>query len=426
MDEARTWVLRLDADGPVPEPVCGAATLGAVTGLLGPGPVRWSVRVAAAMTAEVIERVPEHGGGAVPERTLGRAVEATVFLTLFGLLTDRSVSPLEVAPEAVEANAALVHRNISLDRVLRGVRIGHARLHRELMAAIEREPEPVRSAESHRVSEALFEYADVQASRLAEEYIAERDRWQAGTEAARRAVVEDLLAARRVTADRAARVLGCSLDRHHLALIVWTDDADGRAADLARYAGAFARDTGAEQSLTVRDGPSALWAWAGWATRPSDDLLARALREPPPGIRVAAGPVASGQEGFRRSHLGARAAERIALRIGDRVRAYPEVSVEVLATADVEEARWYVAEVLGELADPGPRAAELRETLRVYLEQGRSPALAAELLSVSRNTVTYRVRRAEELLGRPVGVGHEVWLALRAATALPPGGPSTP
>ncbi|GAB2827868.1 helix-turn-helix domain-containing protein [Actinocorallia aurea] len=418
-DEARGWVLRLDADGAGLEPACGAATVKALAGIVGPGPVRWAVRVAAGMTEEIIEKVPEHGGGEGPRRTLGRAVEATVLASLVGLLSGRRVSPLEVAPQALEENAALVRRGIALDRVLRGVRIGHARLHRELMAAIEREPEPVRSAESHRVSEALFEYADVQASRLAEEYIAERERWQAGTGAARRAAVEDLLAGRRVTADRAARDLGCSLDRHHLALIVWTDEADARPADLARYASTFARDAGAEQSLTVPDGPPTLWSWAGWPARPAPELVARALREPPPGIRVAAGPVAAGPEGFRRSHLGARGAERIARSRGARVCAYPEVSVEVLATADAQEARWYVAEVLGGLAETGPRTAELRETLRVYLELGRSPALAAERLSVSRNTVTYRVRRAEELLGRPVGAGHEVWLALRAATALP-------
>jgi len=38
----------------------------------------------------------------------------------------------------------------------------------------------------------------------------------------------------------------------------------------------------------------------------------------------------------------------------------------------------------------------------VYLEENRSPAKAAQRLTVHPNTVGYRVHRAEELLGRPL------------------------
>ncbi|MBN6054914.1 hypothetical protein JYK22_23460, partial [Nonomuraea sp. RK-328] len=58
---------------------------------------------------------------------------------------------------AVEtAVRSLVRRGVPLDLVLRGVRIGHVCLHQRLMDAIGGEPEPARTAESHRVSELLF------------------------------------------------------------------------------------------------------------------------------------------------------------------------------------------------------------------------------------------------------------------------------
>ncbi|MFD0684530.1 PucR family transcriptional regulator [Actinomadura fibrosa] len=417
-DPARRWLLGLRAEEH-PRPACAAPTLAAARELLGPGPVGWAVATAAAMTEEIVERVPEHGGGPGPVETLRRSVEATVLLALYGLLVDGRVGTEFVAPEAVEGNSDLARRGTPLDRVLRGVRIGHARLHRELMAAIGTQDEPVRQAETHRVTELLFTYADIQASRLAEEYIAERDRWQRSTESARRRVVEDLLAGRHVGSATAARVLGYDLERHHLALIIWVGSPDTAAAELDRYAAAYSRELGADRLLTVPAGRSVLWAWTSWAARPPEDVTARA---PGGDLRAAVGPVASGRDGFRRSHLGAREAERIArLRGTARLTSYLDVRVAALVMTDPEHGRWFVREVLGPLADPGDsRAAELRETLRVYLAEGRSPQQAAERLHVNRNTVTYRIRRAEELLGRPVGAGLEVWLALEAARAMPP------
>ena len=48
-----------------------------------------------------------------------------------------------------------------------------------------------------------------------------------------------------------------------------------------------------------------------------------------------------------------------------------------------------------------PRGAS-PSTLRIFLEEGASFVRAARRLGVHTNTVTYRVHRAEELLGHPV------------------------
>jgi PucR-like helix-turn-helix protein/diguanylate cyclase with GGDEF domain len=411
------WLLRLHAGQPRPEPACAAATLAAAAGYLGPGPVGWAVEVARTMTAEIIERVPEHGGGAAQAETLRRSVEATVLLALCGLLADQRPGQALVAPEAVEGNNELARRGIPLDRVLRGVRIGHARLHSELMAAIEQEPDEVRASETRRVTDLLFCYADMQASRLAEEYIAERDRWRGSTEAARQRLVADVLAGRPADPETAIRVLGYDLSRYHLALIVWTDPPDSRADTMHRFAAEFARTAGADRLLAIPSGPSGLWAWASWATRPAADVAdgSRAWLRPPAGLRAAVGPAAPGAAGFRRSHFGACEAERIS-RMGDGALCnYADIRVAALLTANAEHARWFTREVLGALAATDDRTRELRETLRIYLAEGRSPQRAAERLHVSRNTVSYRVRRAEELLGGSGAARLETWLALEAA-----------
>jgi DNA-binding PucR family transcriptional regulator len=67
----------------------------------------------------------------------------------------------------------------------------------------------------------------------------------------------------------------------------------------------------------------------------------------------------------------------------------------------------------------GTREAVLRETVRVYLECNCSPRNAAARLNVVKNTVVYRVQRAEELLGRSVKEQQGIlWTALHLAHIL--------
>ncbi|KOG42214.1 helix-turn-helix domain-containing protein [Streptomyces decoyicus] len=69
-----------------------------------------------------------------------------------------------------------------------------------------------------------------------------------------------------------------------------------------------------------------------------------------------------------------------------------------LATADPTHAHWFVHDLLGPLASNSTRVGELRKTLCVYLAEGRSLRAAAGRLHVARNTVTYGVKHAQELL----------------------------
>ncbi|MEU9730311.1 helix-turn-helix domain-containing protein [Streptomyces sp. NPDC048002] len=418
-----TWLLRLAPSAVPPEPACPPETLALAERPLGPGPVGWGVEVARDMAAHIVRQVPEHGTpGAYPQ--FRRAVEATVLTALRGLVTEPEPTASLVAPEAVAWNAELARREIPLEQVLRGVRLGHAHLHARLMAALDREPAHIRAREVRRISELLFVYADVQASTLAEEYVAERDRWRRSTEAARRRTVEDLLAGRLIGGAVAARTLGYELARHHTAFIVTSPSPDTSADALRRLAADLCRAAGGENLLAVTADPTELWAWACWPAEPAREALAAlpALVPERRPLRAAIGPVAYGVEGFRSSHRCAREAERVArLRGSGWLCDYTEVSAAALLTSDTEHARWFAARVLGALGADDPRTRELRETLRVYLAEGRSPQGAAERLFVARNTVTYRVRRAVQVWGRPLGADAlELRMALEIARLLGP------
>ena len=88
---------------------------------------------------------------------------------------------------------------------------------------------------------------------------------------------------------------------------------------------------------------------------------------------------------------------------------------------------------LAGLATDDEHHARLRDTLLAFLRSGGSYKTTAERLVLHKNTVQYRVRKAEESLGRPVSENrHDVELALQASywlgsavlqpAALPPAG----
>ncbi|MFN8203194.1 MAG: helix-turn-helix domain-containing protein [Solirubrobacteraceae bacterium] len=105
--------------------------------------------------------------------------------------------------------------------------------------------------------------------------------------------------------------------------------------------------------------------------------------------------------------------------------AFADVAVDVLTTQDVGEAQRFVARELGALAAGDEPARRLTATLRVFLDEGSSFVRAGRRLGVHENTVAYRVRRAEELLGHRVGERQlELRVALRLAEVLGPPAPA--
>jgi DNA-binding PucR family transcriptional regulator len=88
---------------------------------------------------------------------------------------------------------------------------------------------------------------------------------------------------------------------------------------------------------------------------------------------------------------------------GGPVTRYRDVAVTALCTADADHASSFVSGVLGPLAADDEVTFRLAMTLATYLRENRSRTRAAARLKVHPNTVSYRVRQAEELLGRDLG-----------------------
>mgnify|MGYP003538836356 FL=1 len=74
----------------------------------------------------------------------------------------------------------------------------------------------------------------------------------------------------------------------------------------------------------------------------------------------------------------------------------------MLLASDLENAQHFVRRQLGRLAVDDERMAGIRTTLWLYLEHERSVATVAGLQFLARNTVTYRVKQAEQLIGRRI------------------------
>jgi DNA-binding PucR family transcriptional regulator len=225
-----------------------------------------------------------------------------------------------------------------------------------------------------------------------------------------RAVLEGL-----PTSDDASNVLGHTLSHWQTAFVVWVDTAQSGATRVMQDAArSLATALGAPPPLTIPQSSRDMWCWAATSGAPR---LVPALESLDAGeTRLAVGMPARGVAGFRTSNQEARDVQRLIMAVPDApaVVRYDEVELLCLAHAESESFRRMVQRELGALAGDATGIAQARETLLCYLTNGTNVEAVASQLFVHRNTVRYRLNRAEELLGHRITerLGH-VELALR-------------
>jgi DNA-binding PucR family transcriptional regulator len=315
--------------------------------------------------------------------------------------------PEDMPPEALDLARSLVRRGIELDALLHAYRRGQNvawRRWMETAAAIVPEgPELIELLDVS--SELMFSYVDQVIGGVLGQVQREREDLLGGALARRTATVRLILDGAPVDRDTASAQLGYELARRHTAVVLWTEPPGLVQGALERAASALARAAGAGRALTLPAGTSALWAWIGTDDDPDPRALRAALASAEPNVRAVTGPTRAGMTGFRRSHAAALAAQRlVAGGDGDRLTTHREVEVVALAGQDQEQVAEFVSSVLGPLGAAGdPAVARLRETVRVWLDEGEHAPRTAARLNTHRNTVLHRVARAEELLGHPIG-----------------------
>ena len=401
----------------------------------GPAVAELMARVAAAVsrrTAAVSEDVYEVILREIPELYDDKAVLALLTSSVHSNVgTCLQIMQHQIDLSAVQAPAAAVEyarrraqRGTSLTALLRAYRVGHTCFFDWLLKELARQADDAQmlTAATLGMSRIVAGYVDQTSEEIVAAYTDERENWLRNRSAARAARIRDLLSGQRINASATEATLGYRLRQYHLGLVCWVGDAAGPADEISRlehaisHVAAQAACSG-DPVFLPRDESSA-WAWLPLGIRDTFDAAGTSTAGLDGDIHFAFGDPAKGTAGFRLTHQQAVAAQAVALAAGPpppRVVAFGEVAPVAMMLGSMDLLRAWVLATLAGLADDDEHHARLRDTLLVFLQSGGSYKTTAERLVLHKNTVQYRIRKAEESLGRPVGENqHDVELALRA------------
>lgn len=201
--------------------------------------------------------------------------------------------------------------------------------------------------------------------------------------------------------------LGYELDAWHLGAIATGPSAQAALRELATELD--------RRLLEVRPDGEMVWAWLGGRRAlPSEDILGVARASWSDDRLLALGEPGRGLEGWRLSHRQAREALSVARLGPQRQVSYAKVALLATMIQDEVLSASLPHIFLDPLATERDGGVALRQTLRAYFATERNVSSAAADLGVSRRTVSSRLHRVEERLGRPIhSCGAELEAALR-------------
>jgi DNA-binding PucR family transcriptional regulator len=365
------------------------------------------VEVGESIAVKTVRETPALGDTTSHFNALRRATTSTTLRALRLVAGIGESGTTLASVEYVDIARDFARRGLDLNDVLRAIRIGYAVLAAAILdAAAQLCPESESSSELRRISVLLFKLMDDFTGVAATAFMEEQTAWSESVSAARFDLVRKLVSGEPLDVTDAERVLGYPFGGQHLAILAWSEQTPSPTGhDLRSIVNPVLRLWGLPaHTLVVPVGSQTVWAWGAIAP---DAQCGHHTALPEFGDTfVVVGQLHSGLDGFRRSHFEARAVERLVRMNANRGRtpsAYEDLDLEVLLLSDTDAAMQFVARHLGPLAADNARMADLRSTLRCYLEMDHSLSKVASSEHISRNTVTYRVRRALDLCGHPPG-----------------------
>jgi hypothetical protein len=352
---------------------------------------------------------------------LASSVDSNVDTCLQIMQHQIDLAAVRAPASAVEYARRLAQRGTPLTALLRAYRLGHTCFSDWLLKELAEHAGDAETiaATAPSMARLVAGYIDQVSEEMVAAYTQERENWLRNRSAARAARIRDLLSGARIDVSLTEATLGYRLRQYHVGVVCWADD-EARAVDnitrLERAIGHIAAQTacGGDPVFLPRDG-SCAWAWLPLGIR---DRFDGATADAGAGIHVAFGDAVKGAAGFRLTHQQAIAAQAVALAGGSppRVVTYNEVAPVAMMLRSAGLLRAWVLSTLAALATDDEHHARLRDTMLVFLNTGGSYKATAERLVLHKNTVQYRIRKAEESLGQPVGDNrHDVELALQAA-----------
>lgn len=374
-----------------------------VVARVGSGTTGWAIEKSRLLMAELAgEPFARFDQKSCSETRLVEAIALWVVLRLSGV---RAITGL-LSAELTHAIRERIGDNATVDPLLGYVRAAHASFthdlfeFRDAMIPTEDQPAMMRS-----ISAALFEGMETLSAAVTEKFAAERNRWFTGSVGERFELVSAILKGQPVDTRRALRQLRYDLTLHHVALVLWQDEiTPDSSRELETAAVRLLEQADCSSMLLLPAGPGRLWAWGGRASdRPGELRHSDKPVQLPAHVHVASGLPGDGVAGFLRSHEQAITAERVG-RITEPGRSrlcdYGDLELVILLGDDAEGTADFVRRELGPLAADNRSMAALRETVCCLLDNERGVAVTAKHLHIAKNTVAYRVKKAEQLLGR--------------------------
>ncbi|WP_371643298.1 PucR family transcriptional regulator [Streptomyces mirabilis] len=361
---------------------------------------------------QLLTEIPELRGDGTVIKILQASVAENVATLLHIFENDIPLDNVERLPVASEYARRLAQRNVPLSALIRSYRIGHWRFLQWCLDELNRQgaDESLSAATNWRMLHLSFGYIDRVTEHVIDVYQLERDHWLLSRTAVRAARVRDILAGKDVDLDWAESALGYRIRQYHLGLVSWLPplaEAGAGLARLDRMTSVIAEALGCPaRPLFVPRDEALSWAWlpCGSHHDVSWEQLSDAIESTDPSVHVCVGNVEPGIGGFRSTHHQALRTQELATLAspGTRFTEYSRVAPIALMCANVEDMRAWVWEVLGPLAVDDENCARLRETVQIFLDTGCSYTATAGAQILHKNTVHYRIRKAEEIMGRPV------------------------
>jgi DNA-binding PucR family transcriptional regulator len=255
-----------------------------------------------------------------------------------------------------------------------------------------------------------------------ESFLAEREVWEESVAAVQLETVRAILRGETANEKLAGRRLRYELAGPQRAFLLWSEEPVVDEDDVLVRARRVGEAVGGSQLLLIPLAGGMVAGWVNTGDTIATDQVRNLLRETDgPPLRVAFGSAQVGLEGFRRSHEEALETRRVARLPGRAgpVHEYRAVALTALTTSDVEQARRFVVDELGTLAARDDATVRIATTLKAYFEELGNAGRVARRLGIHKNTVLYRLQRAEQLLGRPLDERHlELHIALTLARSI--------
>lgn len=383
------------------------------------------------MTSMFVDVIPEFRHDDAVREMMIASTSSNLVAILDILALGISLDDLTVPPAAAEYARRFAQRDLPLEALLRAYRLGeHMFLQRAMDEVRDLElPSVPALATTSRIALSINSYIDQVIEGLIDIYEKERTRWDARSDAARAAQVRTVLESEGLDLSSAEEMLSMSLRGWHLAAIIWTQPGTpGQDTSHLRAGVAMLADAAGRAPLAISADEQTSWAWISGAAKPSLDTtrLETELGRRPV-LRIAVGEPAPGLAGFRQTHREAQLARGVAVTAGDGAGpliSHSRVALAGLVVDHLPDFQAWAARVLGDLLRTDEATARLRETVLVFLDARGSFNDAAGRLHVHKNTVHYRVRKAEEMLGHPLAENRlDIEVALRTCAQLGLPGP---